>query len=377
MDLETLLAPYTLPSGVVLHDRLVMAPMVAQGSDPATGHVTDEDVAYFARRSRVAGTIITAAAFVERAGRGFERQISISDDSDVDGLRRLASAIRSDGARAIVQLYHGGREAHPAAAELGRAVAPSAIEFPWLPYVPQEMTDGQIRATVAAFGEATRRAIEAGFDGVEIHGANHYLLQQFFSTFSNHRTDAWGGDLEGRMAFPLAVVDEVQRVAATAGRPFVVGYRLCADEVHGETVGYRVEDTAVLADRLAARGVDYVHVSLFTGYTTAPEGSERSHGQILRDVVAGRCPLIIVSEVFTQHDAVRALEHGDLVAIGRAALIEPEFAAKLAAGRADEVATSVKGRQDDVVLPPGLVEWYRTTGKGLLPPLEGIDELEG
>jgi 2,4-dienoyl-CoA reductase-like NADH-dependent reductase (Old Yellow Enzyme family) len=251
------------------------------------------------------------------------------------------------------------------------------MEFGWLPHVPQEMTEDEIHATIAAFGEATRRAIEAGFDGVEVHGANHYLLQQFFSTFSNHRTDAWGGDLERRMAFPLAVVAEVQRVAAQAGRPFVVGYRLCPDEVHGETVGYTAEDSAVLADRLAAAGVDYVHVSLFTGYATGPEGSGRSHGQILRDAVAGRCPVVIVSEVTSQDGALRALEHGDLVAVGRAALIEPDLAAKLATGRADEIATSVKGRAGDLALPSGLVEWYRTTGRGLLPPLEGIDELEG
>lgn len=371
---ETLLSPYTLPSGVTLPNRLVMAPMVAQGSDPATGHVTAADVAYFARRSRVAGMIVTAAAFVTRAGRGFERQISISDDSDVDGLRSLAAAIKADGARAIVQLYHGGREAHPAAAELGGAMAPSTQEFGWLPYVPQEMTEQEILGTVAAFGQATRRAIEAGFDGVEVHGANHYLLQQFFSTFSNHRTDAWGGDLERRMAFPLAVVDEVQRVAREAGRPFVVGYRLCPDEVHGDTVGYSVEESSVLVDRVVGKGVDYVHVSLFTGFATAPAGESRSYGQITRDVVAGRCPVIIVSDVFTPHDAERALEHGDLVAVGRAALLEPDLAAKLAEGREDEIATSVKGRAADLALPPGLVEWYTTTGRGLLPPLEGVED---
>lgn len=365
----------TLPCGVVLPNRLVMAPMVAQGSDPVSGLVTAADVAYFARRSRVAGTVVTGAAFVTREGRGFERQLSIADDAAVPGLAAMAAAIKADGARAIVQLHHGGREAHPAAAELGRAQAPSTQAFGWLPYVPQEMTEAEIRATITAFGDATRRAVAAGFDGVEIHGANHYLLQQFFSAYSNHRTDAWGGDLERRMAFPLAVLAEVQRVARQAGRPFVVGYRLCPDEVHGDAVGYSVAESAVLMDRLAAAGVDYVHVSVFTGYATRPAGSAQSYGRLAQDAVAGRCPVVIVSDVTTADDAARALEHGDLVAIGRAALIEPEFAAKLAADRLDEIETTVKGRLDALDLPAGLIEWYTTPpGRDSLPPLPGIDE---
>lgn len=369
--------PTTLRSGVVLNNRLVMAPMVVQGSDEATGHVTDADVEYLARRSQVAGMIVTGAAFVVRHGRGFQHQLSVSDDSDLPGLTALAGAMRRDGARAIVQLYHGGRESHPVFAEQGRVLAPSTQAFDWLPYVPQEMTEDEIAGTIAAFGAATRRAIQAGFDGVEVHGANHYLLQQFFSAYSNHRDDAWGGDPLRRMAFPLAVVDEVMRVAATAGRPFAVGYRISPDEVHGATVGYQVQDACGLVDSLADRGIDYVHVSLFTGYETGPAASTRSYGQIVRDTVAGRCPVVIVSEVATQDDAERALAHGDLVALGRAALIEPQFAAKVAQGRGDRIETSVKGRLDDLALPAGLIEWYAGAGRGQLPPLEGLDEYIG
>ena len=371
-SIADLTAPLTLRCGVVLPNRLVMAPMGAQGSDPRTGLVTADDVRYLARRSRVAGTIVTGAAFVTREGRGFERQISIAEDAAVPGLAALARSAKADGSVALVQLYHGGREAHPAAVETGRTLAPSAMAFPWLAHQPHEMTDAEIRATIAAFGAATRRAIAAGFDGVEVHGANHYLLQQFFSAYSNRRTDAWGGDLERRMAFPLAVVAEVQRVAATAGRPFVVGYRLCPDEVHGDTVGYTAEEAGVLVDRLADAGVDYVHVSVFTGWAAAPEGADRSYGRLVQDAAAGRCPVVIVSEVATADDAARALEHGDLVAIGRAALIEPEFAHKVAQERLDEIETSVKGRLADLALPNGLLDWY-ASGAGL-PPLEGLDE---
>jgi 2,4-dienoyl-CoA reductase-like NADH-dependent reductase (Old Yellow Enzyme family) len=374
MPESDLTTPLTLRSGVVLPNRIAMAPMVAQGADEATGHITNEDIAYFARRSTVAGAIITGAAFVARSGRGFGRQISIADDQDVEGLAGLARTMRRDGARAFVQLYHGGREAYPVADELGRVLAPSTKAFDWLPYVPQEMTLDEIAATIAAFGAATRRAIAAGFDGVEIHGANHYLLQQFFSAYSNRRTDEWGGDLERRMAFPLAIVDEVQRVAAGAPRPFAVGYRVCPDEIHGANVGYTVAEASQLIDRIAGKGVDYIHVSIFNGYDAAPIGARMSYGQIVRTVVAGRCPVMIVSDVFTECDAVRALEHGDIVAIGRAALVEPQFAAKIAAGHGEEIETTVKGRFTELDLPAGLIDWYTGDGRGVLPPMPGIDE---
>lgn len=364
----------TLPSGVVLPDRLVMAPMVVQASDPATGSVTEEDLDYFRRRSQVAGMIITGAAYVERAGRGFEHQLSVAEDADPDGLKQLAEAIRADGAKAVVQLYHAGREGAPAQAEFGRAVAPSTMEFDWLPYLPQEMTADEVRATIAAFGAATRRAIEAGFDGVEIHGANHYLIQQFFSAYSNHRDDQWGGDFERRMAFPLAVLDEVKRVAAQAGRPFIVGYRLIPEEVHDANVGFSVQDTLQLVDRIADRGVDYVHVSLFTGFDAAGKGSEASYGQVIRQRLAGRCPLVIVSNVLSEQAAIDALEHGDLVAIGRAALIEPQFAQKIAEGHGDQLVMTVADRLPDLDLPAGLIAWYTDPSMTLLPPLPGLEQ---
>ncbi|MBB5498787.1 hypothetical protein [Paraburkholderia sp. MM5384-R2] len=109
---------------------------------------------------------------------------------------------------------------------------------------------------IRAFGQATRRAIEAGFDGIELHDAHGFLIQNFFSPLFNQRTDHWGGSLESRMRFPFAVVQEVRRViAAHAKRPFLVGYRISPEEA-GEGA-LRIDDTFVLIDRLIASGVDY------------------------------------------------------------------------------------------------------------------------
>ncbi len=376
---DNVLAPLTLRSGLVLANRLVMSPMVVQGSDPDNGHVTGADLEYMGRRASVAGLLITGAAAVCTRGRGFRRQLSIADDSDIEGLALLARTMRSAGGHAIVQLHHAGREAVEGARVTGAAEAPSALEFPWLDDVPQEMSDARIQQVISGFAAATRRAIDAGFDGVEVHGANHYLLQQFFSPFSNHRNDSWGGDAARRMAFPLAILDEVLRVASTAGRPFAVGYRISMDEVHGSTIGYTVADSSRLIDRAAAQGADWIHVSLFSRFDAAPlvrsgEAAE-SYGRIARRVVDGRCPVIISAGVRTEGDARRALAqgYGDLVAIGRAALIEPEFAAKIADGRGDQIVTSVEGHLHDLDLPTGLIDWYLGDEGRSLPPLPGLD----
>lgn len=366
--------PVALPNGTEVPSRIAMAPMVTWGSEKQ-GQVADEDIAYFKARAGVAGLIITGAATVSANGRGWDHQISIEDDDKIPGLTRLAAAMKEGGNKALVQLHHAGRESVAAGQSLGYTVAPSAVEFPWLDVQPRELTTEEITAIITDFGAATQRAIDAGFDGVEIHGANHYLLQQFFSVTANHRDDEWGGDLGRRMAFPLAVLKEVKRVVAEAGRPdFIVGYRVCPQERHGDVIGYPLEDCLELVDAIADEGVDYLHTSLFMGFDEEAPGSQESLNQRVHKRLAGRAPLIVVSDVHTADDVTAALDHGDIVAIGRSALIEPEFAAKLIAGRGAEIETSIEGRLDDLAWPAGLKYQY-TTGpmRTALPPIKGLN----
>src|SRR5690625_1644542 len=366
---KALLNPITLPNGAVLPNRTAMAPMVVMGAND-DGTVSDLDVAYFDKRSGVAGLIITGAVYVNADGYGFDGQISASKDEDVEGLKKLAQAAKKDGNKVVAQLHHAGRES--LYEKLGRVVAPSAIEFPFLDYVPEEMTNEEIEKTIKDFGSAAKRVLADGFDGVEVHGANHYLLQQFFSSYSNRRTDQWGGTLEKRMAFPLAVLKEVQRVVKESGKQdFIVGYRISPEEIHGENVGYHIDEALQLVEKVVSEQVDYIHVSVFTGYAVGPEGSDKSYGELVKEVVNNRCPVIIVSNVFTADDALEALNHGDIVAIGRAALIEPEFTKKIREDRADEIETSVENRLDQLAIPPKAIEWFKMEGS-LLPPLPGI-----
>ena len=155
------------------------------------------------------------------------------------------------------------------------------------------LSHDEILDIIVAFGKATRRAIEAGFDGVELHGAHGFLIQNFFSPLFNKRDDEWDGSLGNRMRFPLAVVQEVKRIIDLhARRPFLLGYRISPEE--SDEGGIRISDTYELIDRLALAGVDYTHVSLSSVRHAKPIGDAdgSSIAELIVAHVAGRIPVI-------------------------------------------------------------------------------------
>ncbi|MGT2925280.1 NADH-dependent flavin oxidoreductase [Streptococcus caviae] len=370
MTYQKLLEEINFPNGGKSPSAIVMAPMEAKGAN-LDGSVSQADLDYFSIRTKVAGLIITGAMNVNMIGRGFKGQIGIFDDKFIPGLKELAQTIKKDGSKAIAQLYHAGREAD-ITQNGGVAAAPTEMEFPFLNHRPRELSASEIEETIKDFGRAAKRAIDAGFDGVEIHGANHYLLQQFFSSYSNHRTDKWGGSLANRMNFPLAVAKEVCRVVDEyAPEGFIVGYRISPDEIHEETIGYTVDDSMQLVDALLKQNkLDYIHISLFTHYDAKPDGHDDSYAALANKVIKGRAKLIIVSGVSTADDALDALNEADLVAIGRAALVEPAFTQKIKDGKTDTILTKVENLEE-LNWPDDLIEWYRAENSPL-PPIEGI-----
>ncbi|HAZ3452422.1 TPA: NADH:flavin oxidoreductase, partial [Klebsiella variicola] len=164
----------------------------------------------------------------QRNGVGFTNEFAAYDDRFIPSLRKLADAAKSGGALAILQLFHAGNKAVPELIPDGELVSASALAAPAGPFNRGEQASralghDEISGVIHDFGEATRRAIEAGFDGVELHGAHGFLIQNFFSPWFNQRTDEWGGSLANRMRFPLEVVREVRRVIEThARKPFLL-----------------------------------------------------------------------------------------------------------------------------------------------------------
>ncbi|HET6872451.1 MAG TPA: NADH-dependent flavin oxidoreductase [Sporolactobacillaceae bacterium] len=353
---EPFFQPLTLPIGVQLKNRLVMAPMTNFSSHP-DGTVTDEEVHYYARRSHGVGMVVTACTYVTIGGKGFHGQFGADTDDMIPSLSRVAKAIKDKGAKAIIQLYHGGRLCPPELVPDGDIVSASAVasEREGAP-TPRELTEDEIHSIIKDFGKATKRAIEAGFDGVEIHGANGYLLQQFFSPHSNRREDEWGGSVEKRMAFPLAIVDEVERVVAHHPEPFIVGYRFSPEEA--ETPGITMDDTLKLVDALAREGLDYLHVSLNDYWSKPRRGVDDSKTRMewILEKVNHRVPVIGVGSIYTPEDAARAFESGvDLLALGREIIIDPDWVQKVKEDKVDEIETKIdKNAQERLVVPDPL-----------------------
>lgn len=330
----------TLKSGVTLKNRLMMSPMTTRQSF-FDGQVTTDEINYYERRAHGVGAIITGAANVQDGGKGWPGELSIAHDTMIPRLHELATAIQGAGAKAIVQIVHAGRMTDQATLSGVQTVSASAIPAARPnAETPRAMTDTEVQATITAFGEATRRAIQAGFDGIELHGANTYLIQQFFSPHSNRRTDNWGGDREKRTRFIKAMLDSVfAAVKQYANRPFIVGYRVSPEEF--ETPGIRFADTLYLIDQLAQYDLDYLHVSLnnYDRVARADDYQAQSILAYVKDYVNGRLPVMGVGQVRNRADVTNVLAHADLVAVGEQLLFDPDFANKLIAGRDTEILT--------------------------------------
>lgn len=374
--------PIKLRNGAVLNNRIVMSPMQTH-SGMRNGFASEDTVAYYAARSQAAGMLITEFHYVSQNGGpsyvpGYPEQLAAYSDAHISGLTKIARALKKDGNKAILQIHHGGRAAIGQAISGQDVVAPSALDFPFLDYPVRALTDEEIRAIIIDFGQATKRAIAAGFDGVEIHGANHYLLQQFFSQWSNQRTDAWGGDLQKRMAFPLAVVKEVKRVVAEENAAdFIVGYRISPDEIHGDNVGYTYQESTQLIAEIVKHDLDYIHLSLWGGYGSSPSGVDASYASLFKEVLDDQTKLLIVGGVFDEESADDAVaQYSDLIAVGRGTLVDPQFAKKIVAGNGAAILHEVSPETIDYVQwTPGLKEAFTREDSLGLPPLPGGESI--
>ncbi|WP_075181054.1 flavocytochrome c [Pantoea sp. 1.19] len=332
--LTPILNPLTLPRGAVLKNRLVMAPMTTC-TGFYDGTVTRELVDYYRVRAGTLGAVIVECCFIDNLGPAFPGAIAIDSDNKIPGLARIAEAIKSRGSKAILQIYHGGRMVEPELIGGRTPVAPSAIAAPREgATTPRALTGDEVDMMITKFGDAVNRAIKAGFDGVEIHGANTYLIQQFYSPHSNRREDQWGGSRENRARFPLAVLEITHKMAARfASADFIIGYRFSPEEL--EVPGIRFDDTLYLLEKLAERGLDYVHFSV--GQLLRSSIVEHQDPTPLiekylaqRSPTLAKVPTIGVGGVVNKSDAELGLAHGyDLVAIGKACIAYPDWADRI------------------------------------------------
>lgn len=329
---KLLFSPLSINSQT-LPNRIVMPAMGTNLAD-RQGRVTPDLIAHYAARARGgAGLIVVEGTAIHSSGRGFPFQLSADRDELIPGLAELAGAVKEAGATVLLQLHHGGRNTDPRVS--GRPpLGPSALRSPVGRVIPEAMSLDQIELMVEAYGRAAERALEAGFDGVELHGAHEYLIHQFLSPYCNHRQDRYGGDEEGRLRFPLEVISRIRRRLGGG----LLSFRLNgADYVSG---GLTVAQTGRIAQALEEAGADLISVTagLYeTPHKLIPplDTPLGTHLDLAAEIRAGvSVPVIGVGRIIDPAQAELALKWGraDLVALGRALLADPAWPSKARTG---------------------------------------------
>jgi len=305
--------------GLTFRNRIVMPPMQT-GRATVKGAVTDRLVSFYVRRSTALGLLIVEHCYVSSSGKLSPKQLGIYDDELIGGLERLSGRIHAAGTPVVVQITHAGGVANREVIG-AEPVGPSATGK------TRELTRSEIEVLVEDFAVAAERAIKAGFDGVELHGAHGFLLNQFFSPLVNKRGDEYGGSLENRMRFPLMVVEEVRK--RVKGRLLL--YRLGADDLAPN--GTQIESSVAFAVKLEQLGVDVVDVS--GGLCgSEPKQLRNVKGYFVPQAYeikkAVRAPVIGVGGITEAEYADMLVRDGkvDLVAVGRAFWKDPKWAEK-------------------------------------------------
>lgn len=309
-------------AGKRARNRIALAAMTNRqsGDDGVLG--ADEKAWLVSRARGGFGIVATCGAYVSSDGRGFDGQLGIADDRHAAGLAELAPAIRAEGALAIAQIFHAGVRA-PSRLTGARPWSASEFSLEVKSFErPRAATGADIDGAIDAFAAAARRAAQAGFDGVEIHGAHGYLLTQFLGTVTNTRTDEWGGSLENRARL-------IRRVAGACAEAtpddFIVGVRV-SPEVADQ--GVDLDDSLTVARWLVDDGVDFLHVSNWDSFKRPEKypDVDRPLTRWFRDAVGERAVIIATGAVWTADQAEAVIDHGaDIVGLGRAAIFNPRW----------------------------------------------------
>lgn len=335
----------SLPNGIKLDNRFVLSPMITNSST-REGHVTEEDIAYAKRRASSAPLQVTGAAYIETYGQLFEYGFSIDDDHSIEGLKKLAQAMKKDGSKAIIQLTHAGRFSKIALRDFGAVYGPSEMKLKTpVEHTVIAMSKRKINKVITQYADATRRAIHAGFDGVEVSSAQRLLIQTFFSTFSNKRDDEYGvNSLDDRARFGIEVMEAVQKVIDEEAREdFIFGFRATPEETRGNEIGYSVEEFFYFMDRIME--VADIHYLATASWgkniykQTIRQGKYQGEmmNKVVYDYIRGRVPIISSGGINSPEKALEALEYSDMIGMSTPFVTEPDFVRKLADGKEDEI----------------------------------------
>ena len=319
--MDQLFRPLRVARGPDMKNRFMLAPMTNQQSRE-DGTITDEEIHWLKVRAEGGfGMIATCATYVHEGGKGFPGELGIFSDAHIDGLARLAAALRSAGSLSCVQLYHGGMRAVPALIH-GQPISPSGDAATGA----RAMTAAEIEDVINQFVAAAGRAEKAGFDGVQLHGAHGYLISEFLSREYNRREDDFGGTVTNRSRFLFEIVRRIRRHC----RPdFQLGVRLSP-----ERFGQDLPDVVQIAQRLLSEGnIDFLDMSLWDVFKE-PEDDKfkgRTLMSYFTELERGRTLLGVAGMLIQPSDVLRCIASGaDYVSLAKVAILHHDYPLRMA-----------------------------------------------
>ena len=380
VDNSKLFEKYTLNNKVEVPGLLAVAPLTLFGSNQ-DGSVSEEEREYLKLRATNIGLYILGATAVSQEGIKFFTQPRALSDKDIPANEERVKIIKAQGALAINQIHHGGCYADKKISGVPVMAVSADVANKELEAQGKlndenktiELTDQDIKRIINDFARATEISIKAGYDGIEIHGANNFILQQFYSGYYNKRTDEWGGSLEKRMRFPLEVVDACCKIRDKYNKPeFIIGYRLSPEEPFEN--GITMTETMALVKALAKKPIQFIHVSERNYYQEVRrgEGVGQPRLKLIHDELKGKMALIGVGGLYTDKDFNKALNSGysDFIGTGRASMLNKDLGILLKEGKGDKLNLVLEPDHPEKYSIPKLLWDWCVKGGEWLPPVQ-------
>ncbi len=372
---------YTLNNNVEIQSRLVASPVSLFASDTNV-IISDEERDFLKVRGKKYGLYILGAASVTQDAIAFIGQPIAFTEKDIPALAEKAKLIKANGPKAICQLQHAGVLASKEFSKL-QPVGPSSEKYNKILEEKglltddnkiHELTNEEINKIIQSFAYSAELCLKAGFDGVELHGANNYLPQQFYSGHTNNRTDEWGGSNEKRMKFHIKLVEEVCKIKEKFNRPdFIIGYRISPEEPFED--GITMTETLKLVKVLASMPLQYLHISQLKFFQKARrgEGAGIERLKLIHNETKGKLALIGCGGLLSLDDFNSAMNSGfcEFLATGKANLLNKDLGILLEAGKGDEINLALDPEHPEKYLIPNELWKACLTYPGWLPPIKG------
>lgn len=336
--------------GVEIKNRILMAPMQTTLAGYTEGEINERIIKFYMRRAEGGVGLITvgASAVDWIRGKSPMTQKNIAYDRHIPGWSSLAEEIQAYGAKVFVQIHHPGRQTLPRNLDWNQnpdkpnvtPVSASEVYEKFLDVHPRALETNEVKEIIEMFGNAASRVKEAGFDGVMIHGAHGYLVEQFLSPYTNKRDDEYGGSFENRLRFPMEVIEDIRK---KCGNDFPIGYRITVEEFVPE--GLHLKDSQKICQRLEGAGVDWLDITagIYQNMATifTPFGWKEAwrvhHAEAIKRVVG--IPVSCVGKIRRPETAEKILreEKADFISLGRPLLADPDWPKKCRSGRIEDI----------------------------------------